>query len=166
MSEQEVTLENYGMSNAPRVRRTDTLQHGSRTVGSFGVDVANDVECYVSVREREEHAYHGADPWYDVPFEGDAYALSLSLFRVLYGREVGRIYIAESDTGDVYHFSFQQFVDGTPINTGGEASGRGYEKDVQKVVPIADAIDSWEDHYDRFWVKNSAFREDDDPRLG
>lgn len=152
-----VDLTDYGVTTKPRVRKRRSINLGYRTVGNIGHDLQNQVKCYVSERDTEEHLHHAEDPWYDFPFEGDAYGLSVELFNHLYEAGVGRVYIVETDTGAVHHFSFKQFVDGHPINYEDEADGRGYEKDFQKVVPRSEAVETWNDAYPGLYAKQAVF---------
>lgn len=149
-------LGDYGVVNRPRVVKRKQVTLGYRNVGYICRRVSDRSLCYVSVRETDTHRYHGEDPWYDLPFEGDGYGLSIALFERLHGAGVGAVYIAEEDTGDVYHFGYGQFVNGAPINFEDEAEDRGFEKDPQMVVAIEDAVDSWERHCPRIFAKQSA----------
>jgi hypothetical protein len=123
---------------------------GPRAVGFFGVEVQRERRVYVSEREAEEHRYHGADPWYDLPFGGDGHGLSLELFSRIHG-SASLVYIVETDTGDIYEYAFSQFVDGTPIN-GDEDVDRGYEKDIQRVLSVEDAVWVYENEAHRYRV--------------
>lgn len=152
-----VDLTSYGLDTTPSVRKQRALHLGARTPGYLGRDVAHNVRCYVTERDSEEHRYHGADPWYDLPFDGAGYGLSVELFSHLYGADAGRVYIAETDTGTVYHFGFQQFVDGAPINFEDEASDRGFEKDPQTVVALDNAVDSWDDAAATLYARQPPF---------
>lgn len=150
-------LTDYGFFCDPQIAKQRSLSLGPRTVGHIGVDVEHGgAKCYVSEREAGEHRYHGEDPWYDLPFDGDAYGLSLELFERLDDAGVGRVYIPETDTGDVYQFSFQQFVHGEPINY--DDASADYDKDIQKVVPIAEAVEVWEGAYPDLYTRSPAFR--------
>jgi hypothetical protein len=150
-------LTDFGLDTSPSLRIHRTLTLGHRQVGKVAVDRRTGDRVYVSERDSEDHRYHGADPWYDVPFDGDAYGLSLELFSPLHDRDIGRVYIPETDTGDVYQFSFHQFVDGHVINDEWEAADRGYEKDIQKIVPIEAAVEVWEDAYQDLYRAQAAF---------
>jgi len=150
-------LTDYGLDTTPSVRKQQSLHLGARTPGYLCYDVAHNCAVYVTERDSDEHRYHGADPWYDLPFDGAGYGLSVELFSRLYGADAGRVYVAETDTGTVYHFGFQQFVDGAPINFEDEASDRGFEKDPQKVVALDDAVDSWENAARTLYAPQAAF---------
>jgi len=150
-------LTDFGLSNRPRLLKREELRLGYRSVGHICKHVDTGRMCYVSVRDTETHRYHGEDPWYDLPFDGDGYGLSIELFERLHGAGVGAVYIAEEDTSAVHHFGYDQFVDGAPINFEDEADDRGWDKDPQMVVAIEDAIDSWEGHYPRIFAKQPGF---------
>lgn len=150
-------LSSFGASTTPRIRKQSSVTLGPRTVGYIAHDEANGAQCYASERNSEEHRYYGDDPWYDLTFDGPAFGLSMELFGRLHGNDVGRVYIIEPDTEMVYHYAFQQFVDGEHINDRREAEGRGYEKDHQKVVPIAEAVDSWQVHPANIYARQPAY---------
>lgn len=151
-------LTDFGASTEPTVELRRTLTLGDRQVGKLGVDRVNETWCYVSERDTDDHRYHGEDPWYDFPFEGPGYGLSVELFNRIDGSPAGRVYIVETDTGDVHHFGFEQFVDGTPINYEDESDDRGYEKGFQKVVPLSDAVETWRGAYPGLYARQAAFR--------
>ena len=151
-------LTDYGLDNRPHVEKRRRQELGCRSVGYIGRNIDTGRPCYISVRNPDNHLYHGEDPWYDLPFDGDGYGLSVALFERLDGAGVEAVYIPEEDTGRVYHFSFQQFVDGSPINFEDEADDRGFEKDAQMVVAVEDAVDVWEGHYPGIFVKQAAYR--------
>jgi hypothetical protein len=153
-----VDLTDYGLNNRPRVEKRRRLELGARSVGYIGRNLETGRPCYISARDTTDHCYHGEDPWYDLPFDGDGYGLSVALFERLHAAGVEAVYIPETDTGRVYHFSFQQFVDGAPINFEDEAADRGFAKDPQMVVAVADAIDVWDDHYPGIFAKQAAYR--------
>ncbi|PSQ70918.1 MAG: hypothetical protein BRD38_04065, partial [Bacteroidetes bacterium QH_9_67_14] len=150
-------LTDFGMDNQPRVRKRKELKLGYRSVGHICRRVEDDAPCYLSVRNCDDHRYHGEDPWYDLPFEGDGYGLSIELFNRLHGAGVGAVYIAEEDTGTVWHFGYQQFVNGAPINFEDEADDRGWEKDPQMVVSLEDAVEKWDGHYPGVVAPQAAF---------
>lgn len=150
-------LFDYGAQRKPHLRKKRSMQLGRRTVGYYAERVRDGEPVYVSERDTDDHRYHGEDPWYDLPFDGDGYGLSIELFERLYAADASVVYIVEQDTGDVYQFGFQQFVDGAPINFEDEANGRGYEKDPQMVVAIEDAVEVYRDHYPAIYTKQPAF---------
>lgn len=150
-------LTDYGLDTSPRVRRCKSLELGHRRVGCLCRRVADGRTVYVSERDTDDHRYHGEDPWYDLPFEGDGYGLSIDLFRRLYDADVGAVYIVETDTDDVFHFCYDQFVSGSPINFGDEDAGQRYKKDRQMVVAIEDAIEMWPNHRSEFYAKQRPF---------
>lgn len=155
---QDATLAQFGATiDPPRVRKRTAVTLGERTVGYICHDLTRDCACYVSERDPDDHRYRGEDPHYDFPFDGEGYGLSTELYGRLVAADASRVYIAEPETGAVYHFGFQQFVDGTPINMHPEASGRGYEKDPQKVVPVAQALYKWEWAYPDLYAKQHQF---------
>lgn len=151
-------LGDFGAVNTPRIQRGKRLRLGTRTTGHIARDLRDGAQVYVSERDTDTHRYHGEDPWYDFPFEGPGYGLSLELFSALDRRDIGRVYIAETDTGDLHQFAFHQFVNGHVINYEDEAQGRGYEKDIQKVVPLSDAVETWDAVYPGALVKARGFR--------
>lgn len=153
----QADLTQWGSDTKPRCRRLTSLELGYRTVGFIAQEINSGRKVYVSNRNTEDHRYHGADPWYDLSFMGDGYGLSLELFKQLHGRDIGIVYIVEEDTRDVLQYAFSQFVAGDIINTDDEADERGYEKDPQAVVPVADAVAVWEGHAPYFWVKQPAY---------
>jgi len=150
-------LTEYGIIKEPQIEKRKPLKLGYRKVGNIAYDIEHGAKCYVSEREGEDHRYHGEDPWYDFPFEGDGHGLSVELFKRIHGVGAGRVYIVETDTGNVYQYGFQQFVDGVPINFEDD-SERGYDKDPQKVVPLSHAVEVYEDAYPGVYVKAAAFR--------
>lgn len=151
-------LTDFGVSTTPSFVKRTELELGYRTVGYICRETGRGSTVYVSERDTEDHRYHGEDPWYDLPFEGDGYGLSIELFDRLHGAGVGAVYIIEEDTGDVYHFGYQQFVNGAPINFEDEADDRGWEKDPQMVVAIEEAVEVWEDIGPGVWEPQPAFR--------
>lgn len=153
-----VDLTDYGVDTRPKVVKRKRLELGARSVGHICRRERDDKVCYVSVREASEHRYHGEDPWYDLPFDGDAYGLSVELFSHLHAAGVGPVYIAEEDTGSVLQFSYMQFVKGDGINFEDDDEDRGWEKDPQMVVPVESAVDSWEDHFPGIFAVQPAFR--------
>jgi len=146
-------LRDFGVTTQPNVQKLSSVELGPRLVGYIAADLAHDVDCYVSERDSESHRYRGEYRYYDVPFEGDGYGLSTEVFPRIHGKDISRIYIFETDTETVYQFSFQQFVDGAYINTKREAASRGYEKDAQKVVQVANAVDQWDMATREFYAK-------------
>jgi len=147
----------YGVSTEPTLIKKKSLNLGYRTVGTLCRDSRTGSMVYATERDTEEHRYHGEDPWYDLSFDGDGYGLSIELFSRLHGAGVGAVYIVETDTGDVYHFAYQQFVDGDPINFEDEADERGWEKDPQMVVAVEEAVDVWFDAYPGAYGRQPAF---------
>lgn len=156
-----VSLAAYGVQHEPEISKRSTVTLGRRTVGGFGYDHSAGETVYYSEREAEEHRYHGADPWYDLPFDGDGYGLSYELFERISDR-TGKVYIIETDTGDVLQFAFSQFVEGSAINVDGDGRAnhpeRGYEKDPQSVVPVDTAIEVYSGHASDVFVPQAAFR--------
>jgi len=151
-------LTQFGVDTRPRVVKRSKLELGYRAVGHICRREENGRACYLSVRNTEDHRYHGEDPWYDLPFEGDGYGLSIELFERLHGAGVGAVYIAEEDTSTVHHFGYSQFVNGAPINFEDEADDRGWEKDPQMVVSIEEAVETWEEHYPGIVAPQPGFR--------
>jgi hypothetical protein len=141
------SLRDYGLSKTLTLVKRSSVALGTRTVGYYCYKPDTNSRVYVSERDSTEHRYDGDDPWYDFPFDCQGYGLSMELFGRLTDAGVGAVYIAETDTGDVYNFGFDQFVGGTPINVSGEAETRGYEKDPQKVVPLTDAVEVYGSAY-------------------
>lgn len=153
-----MALEDFGVQNAPQVTKLRSLTLGGRYMGHICRKVADGRVCYVTKRDSEDHRYRGEDPWYDLSFEGEGYGISIELFEPLYESGVGAVYIAETDTDTVYHFSRGQFVDGDPINYEDEDGSSPYWKDIQMVVPIEEAVDSWEGHASALIAKQPSFR--------
>jgi hypothetical protein len=150
-------LTDFGATAEPRLEKRREVTLGYRSVGYYGRDVRSDTKCYITEREAEDHRYHGEDPWYDLPFDGDGHALSVELFERISDYGAGRVYVIETDTGTVFHYGFRQFVNGSPINFEDEADDRGYEKDPQMVVAIEDAATVYEDAYPGVYAKQAAF---------
>lgn len=156
---ENATLAQFGATiDPPRVRKRTPLTLGNRMVGYICYDIVYDRACYVSERDSDEHRYRGDDPRYEFPFEGGGYGLSIELFDRLHGADVARVYIAEPDTSTVYQYGYQQFVDGTPINMDPDGRCRGYEKDPQKVVPVAAAVEEWPGLYPQIYAKQPGFK--------
>lgn len=151
-------LTDFGVRNGPRVCKRAPVDLGERRVGYLCAREADGATVYVTRRDPDKHVYHGEDPWYDLPFDGDGYGLSIDLFSRLHRAGVGAVYVVEDGTGDVYQFAYQQFVDGAPINFEDEARGRGYEKDRQMVVAVDDAVEVWEGRASKLYAVQSAFR--------
>lgn len=151
-------LTSWGLDTSPELVKSRSVSLGSRRVGYFCRRISDGAVVYSTPRDSEDHRYHGEDPWYELSFEGPGYGLSIDLFKRLHAAGVGAVYVVETGTGDVYHFGFQQFVDGDPINFGEEASGRGYEKDRQMVVSLSDAVEVWEGHASSLYKPQPATR--------
>ena len=155
------SLTTYGVSNAPSITKRSTVALGQREVGGFGYDHTADETVYYTERTADDHRYRGKDPRYVLPFDGDGHGLSMRLFARIHDR-TGKVYVIETDTTNVYQFAFSQFVDGTPINVDGSGRARhperGYEKDPQKVVPIADAVEVFQGHAPDMFKRQPAFR--------
>lgn len=151
-------LDAYGAVTPPTFSKRSSVSLGSRTTGYICRSPKAQGPVYVSERDTDDHRYHGEDRWYDFPFDGHGYGLSMELFARLDGAGVGAVYIIETDTGDVLHYGFRQFVDGTPINVEDEADGRGYEKDPQKVVPVSDAVEVYKDAYPGVYTTAGGFQ--------
>lgn len=151
-------LREYARDTTPSIVKKRTIELGPRTVGYAGYDLTNDVRCYTSERDTDEHRYRGADPWYDVSFEGEAYAISEELLPGLRRAGIGRVYIIETDTGRVLMYGLRDFEEGDVINVKVEAERRGYEKDRQRVVPVAESTEVWDPGYPDVYAKQKAFR--------
>lgn len=155
----DADITDYAPDTTPSIQKTRHVTLGSRRVGAFGLDLTNGkTRVYVSERETDEHRYRGADPWYEVDFDGPAYGLSAELMPRITGADVGRIYIIETDEGTIHMFGTRQFADAEVINDSPEAEGRGYEKDPQYVVPVDEAVESWEGAYPGCYAKQPPFR--------
>lgn len=141
------SLRDYGLSKTLTLVKRSSVTLGRRTVGYYCYKPDTDSRVYVSERDSTEHRYDGDDKWYDFPFDCQGYGLSMELFGRLADAGVGAVYIAETDTGDVYNFSIDQFIDGVAINVNGEKETRGYEKDPQKVVPVTAAVEVYGSAY-------------------
>lgn len=123
----------------PKVKPLANVPHPTKdkSVGLVGeVPQRDHKRGYVSHRRR-----NGPEKgFFD---KGNGYCISDSVLRRLQRYDVKFVYILESDTGTVYEYNVNAFVQGTPFDEG----------EPQHCAPIDTAMKTWNEYADKLIVK-------------
>lgn len=141
-------LTEFGAVSKPAVARhrgprddAEDVWLGDKHVGWYGRDVERDFKCFVSERDPQDHAY-----LFKAEDDPDEYTKGYGVSKTLLDKfeliGIDRIYIVEPH--DVIDYPLSAFM--------GELSITRKWEDIQRIVPVEEAMDVWVDHASEFWT--------------